>query len=256
MTLHPITAERYSKKRWIRYTNYKFAAEDAVAPLVVQELSKAVMHLPICFIPDGESFLLAAVQGLQPGKNLCVSPDGRWLVGYTPAAYRAYPFAVAKAQDETQLICFDEDSGLLDDENGELFYEEDGQLAQGINNVVSFLTEVTKNRLITVRICAALQEHNLIQPWPVKIQAENGEHTVNGLYQVDEAALNDLSIEAFDQLRKAGAIPVAYCQLLSMQHLQRLGELAKAHLKAAAPPPGLDFLKADHGSLDFSSLGD
>jgi len=259
MKLHPVTPEHYSSKRWIRYTNFKFSIEDAVAPLVVQELSKALMHLPLCFVPNGETFSLAALQGLQPGKNLCVAPDGRWLVGYVPAAYRAYPFSVANTQIGTQVLCFDEDSGLLAEE-GELFYEEDGELTQGVKDVAAFLTEVSKNRILTERICSALQQHDLIQPWPIKVQYEGSEQAVNGLYRVDEIALNNLSAEAFAELRKAGAIPVAYCQLLSMQHLQRLAELDKAHAEAAAAAaakaPDLDFLKGDNGSLDFSFLGD
>ena len=57
------------------------------------------------------------------------------------------------------------------------------------------------------------------------------------MFQIDEAALNALPDEAFLELRRAGALLIAYGQLLSMQHLPLLGQLADAHAKAAAPLP-------------------
>jgi hypothetical protein len=253
--LHALTPDRYANQCWIRPTQYTFAALDAVAPLVVRELSKALMHLPIGFITQADTFSLVAIQGLQPGQNLCVAPNGRWLVGYIPAVYRSYPFAAARAADGTQVLCFDENSGLLTQSDGEAFYDVDGELTQNVREIVEFFGEVTQNRSATERICAALQRHQLIQPWQIKIQDDAGEHVINGLYQVDEAALNALSPVAFQELRETGALPVAYCQLLSMQHVQRLAELAKAHQKAAAIQAkelDQDFLVAESGSLNFS----
>jgi len=77
-----ITKTDFANLRWKRYESYHFAALDALAPLVVQELPKACMTLPIAFIQQGEAFVPAAVQGLQPGQNLFVSPDGRWIGPY------------------------------------------------------------------------------------------------------------------------------------------------------------------------------
>lgn len=66
----PISHTTHASKRWKRYSGYTFAAADAVAPLVVHELPKACMHLPLAFIPQGEHFTPVAVLGLQPGQNL------------------------------------------------------------------------------------------------------------------------------------------------------------------------------------------
>jgi hypothetical protein len=254
MKLQPITPEQFSNLRWLRYTNYNFASKDAVAPILVHELTKALIHLPLCFVSTGNSFSLVAIQGLQPGKNLCVAPDGSWLAGYIPATYRSYPFAVANTPDGESLLCFDEDSNLLADTGGELFYEDNGELAQGIKNVISFFAEVAQSRNLTEQICAVLQKYELIQPWRVNIQYQTGEQAIDGLYKVDEATFNDLSAEAFDELRKLGAVAIIYCQLLSMQNLQRLADLAQVHIEVSNNNPNLDFLKADSGNLDLSIL--
>jgi hypothetical protein len=59
-----ITKTDFANLRWKRYDNYHFAALDAVVPLVVQELPKACMALPIAFIEQGDAFVPAALQGL------------------------------------------------------------------------------------------------------------------------------------------------------------------------------------------------
>lgn len=244
-----ITKTDFANLRWKRYENYHFAALDAVAPLVIQELPKACMTLPIAFIQQGEAFVPAAVQGLQPGQNLFVSPDGRWIGPYTPAAYRGYPFALANAENGQVVLCVDTDSGLVGEDHTEPFFDEQGEPSQSVKAVLDFLQQVRSNRETTQRVCAALQAEDLIQPWPVTLKGEQGEKTVQGLYRIDEAKLNSLSAEALQRLQQAGALPVAYCQLLSMQHLPLLGQLAQAHRKAAQPLP-----VAPNGELDLSFL--
>ncbi|PLC48161.1 peptidase [Pollutimonas subterranea] len=249
--LQVISQENHAGKRWQRYTSYSFAAGDAVAQLVAQELPKAAMVIPVGFIEVDGGFMPVAVQGLQPGQNLYVAPDGRWLAQYIPAAYRGYPFALANTQDGQQVMCFIEDSGLLSDTDGELFFDEAGEPAQPLKDVLGFLSQVSENRQTTQRMCAVLQQHGLIQPWPIKLQNEAGEQSIEGLHRIDEATLNKLSAEAFEEVRQSGALPIIYCQLLSMQHLQKLGQLAQAH---AAQPTALP--QTASGELDLEFLND
>ena len=90
-----ITRENHADKYWQRYTTYNHALTDSVVPLTATELPKAVMTLPVGFIEQGGAFVLVAVLGLQPGKNLFVGPQGRWVGNYIPAAFRSYPFRLA-----------------------------------------------------------------------------------------------------------------------------------------------------------------
>ena len=64
-------------------------------------------------------------------------------------------------------------------------------------------------------------------------------HNVEGLYRIDEAAMNWLAAAVLMEVRDAGALALAYCQRLSMQHLPLMGQLVEAHAQAdakAAPP--------------------
>lgn len=247
--IQPVSKERHASKRWQRYTHYHFAAADAIAPLVVQELPQAMMALPIGFVAVESRFVMVAVLGIAAGRNLFVAADGRWLAGYLPAAYRAYPFLLANIADDKQVLCINEGSGAVTDEpEGEAFFNDDGTLAQAVADVLNFLNQVQASREATNRICAMLQKHHLIQPWPIKLQSEQ---TIQGLYRIDEAALNALPADAFLELREAGALPLVYCQLLSMQHLSKLGQLAQAHAQAEAA----EILKTSpSGELDLEYL--
>jgi hypothetical protein len=221
-----VTTERHASKRWQRNSHYHFAAHDALCSLMEQELPQATMALPVAFIVSGEAFGLVAVQGLLPGKNAFVNSDGSWLAGYLPAAYRTYPFRLAGTENEQQLLCIDENSGLITDgPQGERFFDDEGKATKAITDVMNLLIQQEANRTTTANICAVLQKHNLIQPWPIKVQAGHRIQTIEGLYRIDEAALNALPPQAFIELRDIGALTVAYCQLLSMQNVQKLAKL-------------------------------
>lgn len=261
----PVSRERHATQRWRRYSNYTFAAADTVAALVAAELPKAAMSLPIAFIEQAGAFTPAAVLGLQPGNNAFVAPDWHWVGQYIPAIFRAHPFRLARTADGQQLLCVDEDSGLIGEGSASApFFGEDGEPAQGLRDILAFLTTLEQNRALTAAACAALHKHALIQPWPIALKTESGEKPIAGLFRIDEAALNTLPGEALLEIRQAGALPIAYCQLLSMQHLPLLGKLIEAQSKASEralafqrlAPNGeleLEFFN-NGGTIDFSSL--
>lgn len=259
-----ISRERHAEQRWQRYTSYAFAAHQAVVPLAAAELPKAAMSLPLAFIAQQEAFVPVAVLGLQAGSNLWVGADGRWAGAYIPAALRGHPFRLAQAEDGQQVLCIDEQSGLLTaGPEGERFFNDDGQPAQATLDILNFLTQTAQSLAVAAAACAALARHQLIRPWPITLQNEGGEQQIEGLFQVDEAALNQLPGEALQELARAGALAVAYCQLLSMQHLPQLGQLARARAQAAAqaaapaPTPArdldLEFLN-NSGTIGFGNL--
>lgn len=267
-----ISRTHHGDKRWQRAANYSFAANDAVAAMQVQELPNAVLSMPVAFLAAGSGYSLVAVQSLSPGKNLLVAHDGRWVGGYIPAVYRSYPFVLGTDAEGQQLLCIDEDSGLLIDNAapagagmGEAFFTEDNQPTPAVGEVFRFLIQAASHRQATQLVCATLQKHALIKPWPIKVQTEEGEQNIQGLFCIDEEALNQLPADAFLELRSVGALPIAHCQLLSMQHLPLLVQLAKAHntatAKASPPKPlltpagdlDLEFLN-NSGTLSFSHL--
>lgn len=236
-SLTAISFERYGSKRWIRRESFGFASAETVTPIVAEELSNAVLAMPIAFIPAGEGYTLAAIMGLAPGQNLFVSEQEQWIGHYIPAAFRSNPFYLLPDGNGNSVLCIDEESGLVtDDPSAEPFFRDDAEPAESLNNIITLLNRIEASRQITQHACDALAKHNLIQPWPITLDGEIGEKRVAGLFRIDEVALNALSAESFQEVREAGALPIVYGQLFSMKHLQALGGLYSRRLAQESKP--------------------
>ena len=260
--LAAITPERHAKKVWKHVTDYAFVAEDAGIPLVGAELGKAALAMPIGLIKIDAGYQLVAITSLQPGTNLYVAPDGKWLGGYIPAALRAYPFQLAQQEGtEKFFLCINEASGLVveSEEDGNAFFDDQDQLTQGIKDILNSLTEVEASRARTQGAVNALADAGLIMPWAINLTQGEKVVPVKGLFRIDEAALNKIEDEDFLAVRKARGLVLAYAQLLSMNQLtvlERLGKLQGQILERqtaqseAANLTGFS-LSEDEGSLMF-----
>ena len=211
------------------------------------------MAMPLGFLKGERSYVMVAIMGIDEGKNLFVADNGRWLGSYIPASYRTHPFHHAKTDDGKYLVAVDEESGLISDSDGEPFFE-NGKLSKTVDEVAKFLEQVVSSREATLRICDLLNKHELIHPWPIKVNTTAGERQIDGLYCVHEAKLRDLSTEVFEELRKAGALPLIYCQLLSMQNIVRLRQLGALRMRVTEKQQERASTKSSSNELDLSFL--
>ena len=229
-----LTPDAFAHLRCARTAHYRHAATSVLTPLALVEVFKACMVLPLAFVQQGAAgqepaparYSLAALQGLQPGVNLCVAPsDGRWLAPYVPARHRCQPFALAHAQHDRVVLCVDADSPLLG-QQGEALFDAQGQPSAYVRQMLGFVEQLHAGQQRLDALCAVLAGEGLIAPWPLSVQHAGGEQTLEGLHCIDEARLQQLDAPALARIRDAGALPVVYAQLLSMQHVQALSALA------------------------------
>jgi hypothetical protein len=252
--LTPITKQNHSEKSWTRFTSYTFASKDNLSPLAGAEIAKAVTALPMAFVKQQDRFFLVAVLSLTTGTNLFVAPDGRWLGKYIPSVFRGYPFQLAKAEGNDNLIlCVDEESGLVNDDKaaGEPFFDEAGEVAKPVKDIMNFLNQVEQSRAATNLTVASLAEADVISEWPLKIQDGDQEKPVTGLYRIDETKLNTLEDEKFLKIRKAGALPIAYAQLFSMGNIQNFAQLTKTHEQLKTKSPDIQPILGDDDMISF-----
>lgn len=226
----PVSPQRHAGQGWRRWRAYGFAAGTALVPLVGAEFPKAVHAFPIAFKKKEDGFAPVAVLGLEPGRNLFVAADGRWLGSYIPARLRGYPFVQARAEDGCTVMCIDEDSGLLTaDPEGEPLFDAEGGLSAAVQGIADFLREVEQNRSATRAAVARLAEAGVIVPWSLSVTLAGEQRTITGLYTVDEAALTALPDAAFLTLRQNTALTLAYAQPFSRAQVPLLEKLATAH---------------------------
>lgn len=237
----PVSRARHGGKRLLPTPSFAFAAAGTVLPVYPAELGKAALEFPIGFVESAGAYGAVLVLGLEPGQNLFVAPDGRWLAGYVPAVLRGYPFLPGRTEaGGPMMACIDEESGLLSDRDGQPLFTPEGEPAGPLAAILPLLAEIDRQTGHAAAACAALARHGAIAPWPLQVQPPGGTpRTVAGLFRIDEARLTALSDEAFLELRRCGALALAYAQLLSMGWLARLEALAAARARqaAAAAPP-------------------
>lgn len=232
----PITKQTHTNKSWTRFTTYTFAAKDNLAFLAGAEIAKAVSDMPMAFLKQKDRFYLVAVLSLTPGTNLFVAPNGRWLGKYIPSVFRSYPFLLAKMKgQDNPVLCVNEDSGLVhnDQTAGEPFFDDNGEVSKPVKEVLNFLNQVEQNWAATNLAVTSLADAGVMTEWTLKIKAGDQEKPVTGLYRIDEPKLNALEDEPFLKIRRAGALPIVYAQLLSMGNMQNLAQLAKVREQMA-----------------------
>ena len=232
----PVSQASHRYKRLLPIPSYAFARTQAIVPLLAAEIAQAIHNFPIVFAKHGEAFVLMGLLSLRPESNLFVTTDGKWLGSYIPACLRQYPFAIGlPAEGGEPVLCADEGSGLISDTDGQPLFGVDGTPTETLRKAMEFVSEMERNRAITIRAVNALTQHDLIVPWELKLQGPAGAQQVEGLFRVDEVALNALSGEAFLELRAAGALPLAYAHLLSLNCIEVLTRLLAAQNQAAQP---------------------
>lgn len=253
MPVVPIITEKFRDRRYLRQDSYRFAARDMLVPIVLKELWRVVMQMPIGFAQYKSGYLPVAVLGFGSKVNLFVGSEGQWLAPYIPAAYRAYPFNLVTTSNQESVLCIDEDSQSVNANDGEPFYGDNGQPSEWLESVLKFLGQLDKQHRASQAACAKLNEHGLLEAWRIQVQTPQGpqDRVLEGLFCVNQNAFKATSPEVLAQLRDSGALLLIHCQLLSVQHLLRLSELAGQ--RASADPASL--LPVDLDQIDLSFDG-
>jgi hypothetical protein len=248
-----ITKERHASQFRRPLDSFAFAAKECLVPIGKQELSSAVLAYPVALVEQSAGLVPVAVLGLFDRQNAYVDQNGRWLGGYIPASIRLYPFRLSETAEGQLSLCIDEDSGALcSNSDAEPLFLEDGTASPQLLEVAKMLQELTQGQRVLQLASQALKAHGLVMPLAISLDLDSGKHEVNGLFQIDEAKLNALPAEALLALRDAGALALAYCMCLSMQHLQGLGQRVRA--AQALPAHNASSLVDKDGTFSFAYL--
>lgn len=259
-----VSRTEHAKSYWRPRNGFEFAATEQVVPIILAELPQLLPHYILGFLETKNNiYQPIALVGLGGGRNLYITAEYKWLCSYVPSALRSYPFALHQdpsREDGNAILCIDE-SSISNDETFPRLFREDGELAEKAAGMLNFVTQCKQNQRLTTIASAALASAGVIEPWPVCISRGEGEEpfTINGMYRINETALNTLDGEVLASLRASGALALAYAQLFSIAQIGQLTKRAEYLLegKAHAPlPPGLTnlFNNEDSGSLNFDAL--
>ena len=252
----PLSRTAHAEHGYTPREGYRHAAGQLIAPVMLAELAKLLPHYVLGFIARDDGLIPVAVLGVEKDHNLYLHPDGRWLGRYVPAALRGYPFVLATpphaANPGDKTLGIDEEH--LVEEGGQPLFEH-GEPTQPVADTLAFLTQCEHSRVATQAACQALENAGVLVPWKLIVPIGESHQQVNGLYRVDEQALNALSVHTFTTLQGA-PMTLAYAQLFSTHQTEQLTQRAKLHetlATAHTPPEDLDtiFGNADDDELLF-----
>lgn len=265
-----LNKDEHLKAGFLKTPDMQYAQSDLTVPLLIEEVPFAITTMPIMFTRkstadagnrDGDiaQYEMCALLSLAPGNNLFVTRDGRWLAGYMPAEYRAYPFkALPKPGTGELTLCFNTDSGLLLDNPGssaERFFTDEGEPVELLKSTMQFLQKCEKNRQITNDAVASLARHNLLTPFKVKVKVDQGEpRLLEGLYTIDEKILRKLSPQALEDLNKNNGLSIAYAQLYAQHRLKDFNKLYEIRRRQSdgETPADISGILSSDSTLQFN----
>jgi hypothetical protein len=263
----PLSKTDHARNGWLKSGSFSHAAKDMGVPVLMEELAYILPTMPLAFkkiSSDKDQFELQALQSLIPGLNFYVLPDGRWMGGYIPSAYRGYPFKILpETETGKPALHFEQDSGLMVEKthpDAQAFFDDSGALSPVMTNIVSFLEQWEQGRAITQAAVDALVLHKVLTPWEIKANKDGKETLIKeDLYKIDQAVLNTLSPAVLQVLQQKQALAVAFAQIFSQPRLSGFARLHHIHGElnktgTAAPVPDLDriFGKNDDDPIKFS----
>lgn len=231
--------EKHGKLRLSNSKDFTRHKTENFVPVVFQEFYRLATEFPLVFVRNSQTgdFVPGAMMGLNKGTNLyCQTRE--WQPAFIPTSFTLTPLSVSRLDphsDEAD-IAIDEQSPLLSETVGEPLFQTDGLATDFLKKRIDHVVRVAQQSLQAVALCRYLAEKRLLTSLPLKLQyTENSpRYEVEGVFMIDEEALEKLSNEEFQELRERGLLPLIYSHLTSLQQIGRLTRLQ--HQADLAPP--------------------
>jgi SapC len=204
------------------------------------EFGDVCREFPIVFVKAGTeadgspAIAPVAIFGLDPDQNLFVA-NGRWRGQYIPAVLRAYPFCIARMDEERFAICVDLAHDGFREADGERLFLDDGKPTDMLKGMTTHLenleVEIQRTRLIGKR----LLELDLLREMRFDATLPDGrQHTVDGFLTVDDKKVTELPDNVVMELHRNGILGLIHLHWVSMGNMRKLADW-HAERTAAAP---------------------
>jgi hypothetical protein len=241
-------------KRVRPLADYRVAQHMNGMMLTAVEFFDACKEYVIAFVavgqgPDGKApaaMSPVAILGLRDGENLMVRADGQWDARYVPAFLRRYPFAYAADNDGRLNLLVDAGWEGLNDKEGELLVQPDGEPSEFLKQVMQYLDRFEQESARTRAFCERLVALDLLTTRQLDgtLPPAAGGQTVSvvGFSVVDEEKLRALPDAVVLELHRNGMLGLIQAHLLSLGNAPQL--LERLAPRAGTPVPGAAAAKA------------
>jgi hypothetical protein len=234
----PVSKQRHANWSVEVGGDYAFSRKVNSVPLLAVEFPLAAAEYPIVFSGNDQAVMPVAVLGLGT-ENQYLGEDGAWQGRYIPAFLRRYPFVFSSADEgKTFTLCIDESYGGFNQEGrGARLFEDGGNPAPYVQNVLKFLQEYQNQFRRTEVYCAKVKNLNVLEPMQAQVtQASGAKSQLVGFSGINRDKLKGVTGDSLAELAKTDELELCYLQLQSMRNFPRVMERGAAQA-AAAPAP-------------------
>jgi hypothetical protein len=218
----PLQSTVHAKFALKERMNHPFAAVSNAIPITVDEFAMAQRHYPIVFGPGPQGAPLALV-GLTENENLFVDADGKWRDGcYIPAYVRRYPFILARLAPAAKelSLCFDDQSGLLEEAAEGNLFTADGKASETTDAVLKFCEQFEMAIQRTRAFMQEMTDLNLLMEGEANVQGPGGNAAFRGFQMIAEDRVQNLRGDQARKLVKSGAMGLVYAHFFSLGNLR------------------------------------
>lgn len=203
---------------------YEFARKTTSVLLAGIEFAEAGREYPIVFVRGEDKKMRPVVLlGVSNEQNLFVDESGKWNSRYIPAFVRRYPFVMAEGEPGKLVVCIDEECQALNNEQGDLMINAEGQLEPRMQEIMQFLENFQKEFVRTELMIQLLDDLDLFVEQSARFDTKSGEvFQLNAFYLIDEAKFNQIADDKLPGLFHSGALGLAYLHLASLGNLRVL----------------------------------
>lgn len=194
---------------------------------VPSEFRRLQHNYPILFRRDDRtgSFSALALLGFENGENLFLDGD-RWDADYKPMALSIQPLLVGRsaAGAGDSQVHIDLDHPRVDhSEEGVLLFDAVGQPSPYLERATDMLAELDEGHRSSGTFFAALERHELLEPFFLDVELNNGsKHRMVGYHLINEDKLHALEPAAVGELHAEGhLLPI----FMAVASLSSLGDL-------------------------------
>mgnify|MGYP001050310562 CR=1 FL=1 len=223
----PLQSDRHANLKIATSDDYSRYKDQNLVPIVVPDFFTLAAEYPLVFVHNAVSGELApvAMMGLKEGQNLyCQSKE--WPSQLVPLSFNNGPFSIARTDtgDEQFVVLIDEESSLLSEAEGEALFAESGEKSDYLEKKIDAVIQVAQKSINTQGVCKYLSNKGLFSTQQVQLQfrPNTEKYNINGVYTINEEALNALSDADYLELRKKGLLALIYAHLVSLQQLHRI----------------------------------
>ena len=195
------------------------------------EFGDTCVEYPIVFVdagndPQGRRQVApVAVFGLREKENLYLEPGGTWRASYLPALLQAYPFGIARVDDERVAVVIDEAWTGWSQSEGTALFGDDGQPGEHLQAVRDQLERIEAEVQRTRLFGEALVQADLLTEMRFDATLPDGKTlTVDGFLAVDEKKFAALGDDKVLEFHRNGVLGLIHAHQISMRHMRRLVE--------------------------------